>query len=43
MTIKRILTLENTKNLKVKHITIEFEKGLINANISAFPGFKLIG
>ena len=43
MTIKRILTLENTKNLNVKHITIDFEKGLINAIISVFPCVKLIG
>ena len=42
-TIKRILTLENTKNLKVKHITIDFEKGLINAINSVFPDIKLIG
>ena len=36
MTIKRIITLENTKNLKLEHITNDFEKGLINAIISVF-------
>ena len=40
--IKRILTLENTKNLNDKYITLDFEKGLIIANISLFPGIKLI-
>ena len=43
MTIKRIITLENTKNLKLKHITTNFEKALINAIISVFPDIKLIG
>ncbi len=43
MTIKRINTLESTKNLKLKHITTDFEKGLINAIISFSPGIKLIG
>ena len=42
-TIKRIITLENTKNLKLKHITTDFGKGLINAIISVFPCVKLIG
>ena len=43
MTIKRIITLENTKNLKLEHITTDFEKGLINAIIYAFPDIKVIG
>ena len=43
MTIKRIITLENTKNLKLEHITTDFEKGLINAIISVFPNIKVIG
>ena len=43
MTIKRIITLENTKNLNLKYITTDFEKSLINAIISVFPGIKLIG
>ena len=35
--------LENSKNLNLKHITTDFEKGLINAIISVFPDIKLIG
>ena len=34
--------LENTKNLNLKHITTDFEKGLINVIISVFPDIKLI-
>ena len=40
---KSIVTIENTKKLKVKGITTDFELGLINAVKSIFPDVKHTG
>ena len=41
--IKRIITLEDSKLMNLKSITLDFEAGLINAVEAVFPDIRIIG